>query len=188
MLGFGLMLAGCASSVPPAPTFPELSFSQQPSFRFNVARAEILMNYHSNSQAPHIEYDMPVSPENAIRRWVRDRVSPVGTMGTMRIVVTNASATETPLKTDQSVAGLFTKQQAAQIDMAVNVSIQMLDDHQFVIAEASAQATRSRTLPEGITLNERDQILYDMVKDMMAEFDTAISPKIQDTLGRWLQL
>lgn len=187
LMGLGLLLAACTSSPPPE-RIPTLSFSQLKPFRLNVARIEIVPEFQSSSRPPHIELDMPISPENAVRRWVQDRLQPIGTAGVMRVVIHDASATETPLPVDTSATAILKTQQASRIDVSVNVSVQMLDERQFVRAEVTGRSQRSRTVPEGLTLRERDRIVYDEVVDMMNGFNDSIAPEIQDTFGQWLVL
>ena len=81
---------------------------------------------------------------------------------------------------------MFKKEQAARVDMSVDVALQMLDERQFVAAEVTGKANRSRTEPEGQKLNERDKLLYDMVEDLMQGFNSEVDPGIRSTFGPWL--
>ena len=184
--GLGLVLSSCSSVNPPMQRFNDMSFRQNPPFQLDVGRVEVVSQYQPPTTPPHIEYDMPVAPENAIKRWVQDRLHPVGRTGTLRVLIRDATATETPLQTDQSVTGVFKKEQAARIDMSIDVAVQMLDDRQFVVAEVAGKAQRSQTTPEDIKLNERDKVLYTMVEDMVKGFDKDIDPDIRSTFARWL--
>lgn len=185
MIGFCSLLAACSSS-PPMRRFPELTFRNLPPVQLDIGRIEVVSQYQPPAQAPHIEYDMPVSPENALKRWVQDRLQPIGRTGTLRVVIRDASATETPLQTDRGFTGMFKKEQAAQVDMSVDVALQMLDDKQFVTAEVTAKQSRSHTELEGLKLNERDKLLYDMVEDLMKGFNGEVDGNIRATFGPWL--
>lgn len=182
ILVLALVLSACTTSAP-VQRFPEMTFRNLPPIRLDVGRIEVVSEFRPAAQAPHIEYDMPIAPENAIRRWVQDRLQPVGREGTIRVVIRNAEATSTPLKTDDSFKGYFKKEQAARIEMAVDVAVQWLDERQFVKAEASGRSARSRTTLEGTTLNERDKILYDMVEDLMKGYNGEIEPSIRASFG-----
>jgi hypothetical protein len=188
ILAIGLTLAACANKPPPSDRFPPVSFADQKPYVFNVARVEIVSQYVSSSKPPHIELDMPVSPENAMKRWVEDRIKPVGTSGVLRVVIKNASATETALPRDPNASQLFNTEQTSRIDMGLNIALQILDERQFVKAEVTGQAGRSRTLPEGIKLNQRDKILYDMVVDMVKGLGTQIDPQIESTLQPYMSM
>ncbi len=186
VFGFGLLLAACSSVNPPMQRFPDISFANLPPFQLDLGRVEVVSQYQPPAQAPHIETDMPVSPENALKRWVQDRLKPVGRGGVLRVLIKNAAATETPLKTEQGMKSVFEKQQVARVDMAVEVALQILDEHQFVVTEVTGKVERSRTEPEGMKLNERDKLLYDMVDDLIRSFNSEVDPQIHDTFGRWL--
>jgi hypothetical protein len=186
MIGFCALLSACAAPNPPMQRFPELSFRNQPAVQLDIGRIEVVSQYQPPAQAPHIEYDMPISPENAVKRWVQDRLQPVGRSGTLRVVIRDASATETTLKTDKGFTGMFKKEQAAQVDMSVDVALQMLDERQFVIAEVTGKQSRSHTELEGIKLNERDKLLYGMVEDLLKGFNNEVDGNIRATFGPWL--
>ena len=187
-LCFGLLvsLSACSAVNPPTPRLPEMTFANLQPLQLDVARVEVVSKYQPPTQAPHIEYDMPVAPENAIKRWVQDRLKPIGRTGVLRVTILDAQATENPLKMDTGVKSVFEKQQAARVDVAVEVRLEILDERQFPIAEAAAKAARSRTLPEGLKLNERDTILYELVEGTMLEFNTNIDPYIRTSFARWL--
>ncbi|HEY1722172.1 MAG TPA: hypothetical protein VGG27_13075 [Magnetospirillaceae bacterium] len=182
VLAIGLGVAACANNLPVDSKFPPVSFADHKPYVFNVARVEIVPKFTSSSTSPHIEYSMPVSPENAFKRWVEDRIKPVGTTGVLRVVINDASATDTPIQRDPDASQLFNTEQTSRIDMALNVSLQVLDERQFVKAEVTGQATRNRTLPEGIKLNERDKILYEMTVDLVKSLSDQLDPQISSTL------
>lgn len=186
LLAVGMILAGCVNKPLVPEKFPPVSFTDQKAYVFNVARVEIVPKFTSSSNPPHIEFDMPVSPENALKRWVEDRIKPAGTTGTLRVLINDASATETPLPRDPNASQLFNTEQTSRVDMAVNVALQILDDRQFVRAEVTGQASRSRTLPEGMKLNQRDRILYDMVVELIRNMSEEVDPQIQATFPNYM--
>lgn len=180
------LLSGCAKPPPPAPKFPPMSFAGPPPFRLDVAKIEIVSEYKAPAAQPHIEYDMPENPEDAFRAWARDRLKAVGQKGTLRVLIHNASATETPIATDQSLSAMFKKETSAKVDLSLDVALQMLDERQFVIAEVTSKASRSRTEIEGQKLNERDQMLYDLTLDLVKGVSDELTPNIPDAFQRWL--
>ncbi|HIJ39363.1 MAG TPA: hypothetical protein HPP80_10765 [Rhodospirillaceae bacterium] len=185
-LGLLIGLTACAGGNPPNARLPEMTFANLPSLAIDVATIEVISNYQPPALPPHIEYDMPTSPETAIKRWVKDRLKPNGRTGVLRVSIQNAQATEVPLKVDTGVKSVFEKQQVARVEMAIDVTLQILDERQFPITEVSAKESRSHTLSEGLKLNERDKLLYDMVEDMMLQFNGDIDPNIRSTFTRWI--
>ncbi|MDR3441261.1 hypothetical protein [Telmatospirillum sp.] len=185
IVGLGTMMAAC-SSAPSMRRLPDMSFRNLPPVQLDIGRIEVVSQFQPPAQAPHIEFDMPVSPENAVKRWVQDHLQPIGRTGTLRVVIRDASATETPLKTDQGFTGMFKKEQAARVDMSVDIALQMLDDRQFVTAEVSGKQQRSRTEQEGQKLNDRDKLLYDMVDDLIIGLNGDVDGNIRSTFGPWM--
>jgi len=181
-----LVLLSACSSAPPIQKFPDMMFTKKTPYSIDCARIEVVSEYKAPAEKPHIEYDMPVSPENAMRNWVRDRLKAVGHGNIMRVVIHNASATETPLQTDTGITGMFKKEQSAQVDLALDISIQMLDEQQFVVAEVSGKASRTRTEVEGQKLNERDKMLYDLTYDLVSGIDSEVSDNIPVAFARWM--
>lgn len=186
VLALGLAVAACSNNPPPMEKLPPVSFRGEKPFVLNIAKVEIVTRYQASSIAPHIEYEVPVSPENALKRWIEDRIQPRGTSGILRVIINDASATETPLAKNPDESDLFTKRQISRIDMSIDVALQMLDERQFVKAEVTGKASRSRTLPEGLKLNERDRILYDMVVDLIKGAGSQLDSQIQNTFGNWM--
>ena len=181
----GLAVAACSNNPPPPLTQPPISFNDAKPFVFDVARVEIVTKFVTPSTPPHIEFQLAVSPENAAKRWVQDRLQPKGTAGILRVVINDASATETNIPKDpnKSVLDLNNVDQT-RIDMSLDVALQILDDRQFVTAEVTGKASRSRSLPTGIKLNERDKILHDMVIDLVRGWGQEVDPQIHNTFPK----
>lgn len=184
--GLGLALSACSSSSPPVQRLPEMSFLYKPPIRLNIARVEVVSEYSAPAVRPNIEFDMPVSPENAVRRWAQDRLKATGKVGILRIVIKKASATENPLQQDLGFSGMFKKEQQARVDENLEVSLQMLDDHQFTVADVTGKSFRSRTEPEGQKPAERDQLLYDMTYDLVRGFDDEVDSNIRTGFANWV--
>jgi len=189
IVALGIALAGCTNNPPPSGALPAVSFNDTKPYVLDVARIEIVSKFAAPSSAPHIEFQLNVSPENAFKRWVQDRLQPKGTAGVLRVVINDASATETIIPKDPNKSALdLTNQDQSKIDMSLDVALQMLDDHQLVMSEVTGRASRSRTLPTGIKLNERDKMLHDMVVDLTRGLGQELDPQIQATFRQKLMI
>jgi hypothetical protein len=152
----------------------------------DVGQLEIVSEYASPARSPNIEHLMPVSPEAAIQRWAQDRLRPMGRNGLARVVIKDAKVIEVPLAIDKGLTGSFKKEQETRYDANLNVAVQILDARQMVIGETIASTTRSKTVAEGLTLNERDRILYDISESLAKDIDEQMSQLIRNYLGRWV--
>jgi hypothetical protein len=121
-----------------------------------------------------------------MQKWAQDRLRPLGREGSARLIVRDAKVVETRLKTDSGVTGMFKDQQAERYDASLDVVFQILDERQFMIAEAQAQATRTRGVLEGISVNERERIWYELVQQLTEEVGAQLENSMRTFMARWL--
>lgn len=180
-----LALSACESK-PPIQRLPDITFTDKRPIQLDVGQLEIVPEYVSSAARPHVEQTMPVSPENATVRWAQDRLKPMGRSGFARVVIKDASVVEVPLAVDKGLTGMFKDQQSARYDGALDVAIQILDDRHLPVADVVARATRTKTVPEGATLNERDRVLYEISESLIRDIDTQMDGLIRSYLNRWV--
>lgn len=177
----GLLLAfvaGCEIPVEP-PVFAELTFTERPPIRLDVARVETVEKYASPLQAPNVEHMFPVRPAAAARRWVEDRLSPVGAVGMARVTIENASVVEVPLETRGGLIGIFWNDQASRYDAELVLRVEILSEGGVPEGFARAVTRRSTTVAENITLSERDAVFYDLTKALLDDLDGELESAIR---------
>jgi hypothetical protein len=183
MAGLALgLLSGCNSG-PPPPRFADIRFVSQPPIELNVASVQVVEEYPAQLDAPHIEERLPVPLPHAAENWAHDRLKPVGPAGVALATITDASVLEARLPTEGGVSGSFTKQADTKYDATVAIRVEIKDEHGFTVRSANAVAQRSQTTIEGITPNDRDQILYQMETDLMTELDRQLETNIRSNFG-----
>jgi hypothetical protein len=178
-------LASCETQ-PPQLSLPEMSFAHLPAFKLDAARVELASEYTSPMAPPHVEHQVPASPDSALRRWARDRLTAGGMAGVARFTIIEASVVESDLPVTKGITGAFTKDQARRYTAVVDAKVELFDDRGFRRGIATSRSSLSRTLPEGITLNERDKALYTLVEDLMKSFDEQMSANIRQYLSAFL--
>jgi hypothetical protein len=176
-----VLLAGCQTP-PPQTSYPDITFSHETPFTLTVSQVQVDNRYQAPMRAPNIEHVVPVPPERALRRWAQDRIKPSGQPGTARFIINQASIVETNLKMTEGIRGVFTKDQSARFDATVEASIEILDERGFRRGFANARVSRSNTMPENATLNDRDKILFQLVDDIMKDFDQEMERSIRQYL------
>jgi hypothetical protein len=189
-LGAGVLsvpLAHCASA-PPKREFAEITFAHEPPLQLDVARVEFVDGFVPPAEAPHAEIDFPVPPAAAARRWVVDRLQAVGTAGTARATLTDASGLRTDLPKTGGVTGYFTTDQARRYEASIVMRLDiMTEGSRYVEGFAEASAKRSDTIPEDSTLNERDARLYALVEKLMGDFDGQFEITIRRYLAKYIR-
>jgi hypothetical protein len=181
----GLALGGCESDLP-VQKLPELTFSHLPAITLNVVQVSVESEFTVPMTRPHIEHMLPTPPEKAMRRWAADRLRAAGSALSARFLVTDASFTEEELPVQKGIRGAFTVGQSARYEARVAATLEIVDDRGFRRGYARADARRSRTIPENATLNERDRMWFDLVDDVMKDFDRVMERNIRENLGAFV--
>lgn len=179
-------LAACTTP-PPSPRFPQLTFSHLRPFRLDAQTLDIVDGFRATSRAD-VASGMPVPPAVAARQWANDRLVPTGNSGSIVFTITEASVIETKLERTKGVRGVVTNDQSERYDGKLAAKISIRNTARQRSGEVSAEATRSRTVSENISLNERDRIWFEiseaLINDLNVELEKAINQFFQPFLMR----
>jgi hypothetical protein len=183
------LLAGACQTPAPTQTFADITFTHLEPLKIRVAEIEVENTYKSGSDGKHVESRFPVPPVKALERWVADRLQPVGgpDSGKLRLVITHAGVLETELVKDKTVTGAFTKQQTHRYELEAGGRLEIYDAAGTRVGHSESRAKRSITTPEGLSLNEREKIWFDVTERLMADFDREMEKNIRQYLAAWLK-
>jgi hypothetical protein len=179
-------LGACETTVTRA-VIPELSFKHLPVLSFAVARIEIIETYRSPLRPPNVEHLFPTPIAAALKRWSDDRLEAAGGANILRLTIEDASAIVEELETNKDIEALFTTEQAERVDARLQVKIEIIGPDGAVPAYTNTEASRSRTTPENVSLNERDQIYHDLTVVLMNDFNTSQEQGIRRYLEAYLR-
>ena len=180
-------LAGCQSAPPPQ-RFPELTYGHLGVMRLDVERIEIVNEYQAPLAPPNVDHLFSTPPERALRRWAQDRLAASGTPGRYaRFVITDAKVTETNLPRTTGITGAFTKDQSQRYDLSMSAAIEIREDRgNFRTGYATASTSRSRTVREDISVNDREKVWFEMLEQAMNEINTELERQIKANMARFL--
>lgn len=182
--GLLVLLAGC-STPPPRPTFPDIRFTNEPPIRLDVAGIDVRDDYQPPLRSPNVDHLFPVPPARAAENWARDRLKATGTSGRAVFILRNASVIETDLAVKQGITGFLTTQPAQRYDMTLQATVEIVDNQGLPVRTANVTATRSQSVLQGITPNQRDRIWYDITKALMADFDRQMTAEIRTNFTQY---
>ncbi len=180
------LLAGCETTPPPS-GFPQLSYAHLPPIKLDVAQVKIVSEYRSTGVAPNVEHLFPVKPQAAAERWSRERLKPIGRSGTARVTIRRASVVEVPLSRSTGVRAMLTTDQAERYDGVIEIAIAILDDTGRQSGAVVSRAQRSKSVPEDISLHDREMTWFRMVEAMMNDINASLESQIMKHLGRSLK-
>ncbi len=181
-----LVLAACETP-DPTPRYPDITFTHQAPIQFDVHDVDYVQAYVPPATMPNVEHLFPVRPTVVARRWAADRIAAVGLQGIVRVTLLEAPVIETALDTTSGIKGAFIDDQAARYDARVIIRIEIINSLGETEGRVEAVAHRTRSVPEGITLVEREQIWFELTEQVMRELDVELESTIRRYLGDYIR-
>jgi hypothetical protein len=175
------LLAAC-DTPPMRQSFATLTFQDRPPIRLDVAQIEIMQAYKAPGVAPHVDHLFPQKPADVAATWGRDVLRPVGERGMAIYTILDASATETALPRTTGLTQTFKTEQSERYDLRIEVKLELGNPLLRTTGIATASATRSQTVAENTTLNQREAVWFQMTESAMRELDSKLEVAIRDKL------
>jgi hypothetical protein len=174
---------GACTSAPPRPQARQISFANLAPISFDVARIEVVQQYQPPQVAPNVDHLTPISPSDAIRRWANERVRAMGSSGTMRVIIKDASITETHLAGTTGVRGAFTTDQSERYDGRLSVDLVVEVPTRRFQGYTGATVARTISVPENVSLQGREDAWHSLVERMMADLNAKLEEGIDGNLS-----
>ena len=182
-----VFLVGACETPMATQRLPDITFAHLSVFRVDVASVEVDNRFAPPLKAPNVEHRLSTTPAKAMKQWAKDRLNPVGQSGKLRFLIEDASAVETAIGRDKSLKGHFTKQQSHRYDFAVRATLSLTDANGIERGTATAATSRSITVREDISLNEREKTWFRIVDRLLADFNSEMEANLRQHLAPWLR-
>lgn len=180
-----LLLLGLSACETPVPSrkFPEIGFSHHPTINLNVR--EIRVDGPPAGGVSDVDSRSPVSLSGTAKRWGPERLRAVGQSGVAVVRIEEALFTEERLKRTGGLRGVFTTDQTDRYEASVKMSVSV-EAHPTGRGIASASARRARTVAEGITLADREKVMFDLIETVMRDIDRVLDAEIRKHLDAFI--
>ena len=182
---FSLVLTSCASHQP-IPTYPELTFNHKPKIGLNLAQIEATIQYQSPNDFKHIELYAPVNMASSMASWANQRLEAKGTSGQLSFVVQTASIVERALPVEDGIGGLLKNQQDTRYDANIMVEMRAVDPAINQTIGLQATAHEYITVPETMSLHERNQAIYELIEAVLQRMDMRLEQDIAEKFKPFL--
>ena len=176
-----LALAAC-DTPPMRQSFATLTFQDRPQIRLDVAQIEIVEAYKAPGVAPHVDHLFPQKPAEVAANWGRDVLRAVGQRGMATYTILDASATDTQLPRSTGMTQVFKTEQSNRYDLHIEVKLELGNPLLATTGIVTASASRSQTVAENMTLNQREAVWFQMTESAMRELDGKLEAAIRDKL------
>ena len=177
-------LAAACTTPPASPEFPMPRYRERPAIKLEVAEIRVEQSYEPPLEKPNVEHLVPLRPADAARQWVKDRLQAVGERGTATVDIARASVTEESLKTEGGVSGFLTTEPETRYTakMELAVAVERPDRS----GSARVRGARGTGVLEGASINERETVVYELVKSLMDDMDGQMEETLNGALGRFV--
>lgn len=182
----GMLLTGCAVKTTSAPEV-SLTFMNRPVIHLNVGKIQVVNRYQMPLKPPLVEHLMPVAPGAGVERWAMDILRAVGIGNTAVLTIHDASVTEISLQQKPGLKALLTLDQAQRYDARLRATLEIRDVNGQQRGQVEVEVTRSQTVPENITLNQRTAVWFQMVEGLLADFAAQMELQVRKDLGTFLR-
>lgn len=179
-------LTACETTLPPR-AFPDLRYNHLSPIRLDAVRVDVVQLYKSTGAKPYVEHEFPTKPAFVAAQWATDRLQASGVNNVVRVSIVNGAVVEVPLKRTTGVTGVFTTDQSERYDGTLEIKIEIIGPQGRQLASVSSQARRSRTVPENITLANREKVWFRMTESMMNDLNLSLERQIRQHFGEWVR-
>lgn len=160
---------------------PPLDFSDRRPVRLEVGEVTVRSAFRSQGAPPFVEHTFVLTPEAAVRQLLEQRLQAVGGPGSVQAVIVDAAVREEQLETTGGLRGYLTEEPSARLRGRLKVRIDRLDETGSVISSASTGVTRTRTIPEDAPYVRRQEIGYELVRDLVDDLDVGMVSNVRET-------
>ena len=169
------------------PKKQEIGFSGKP-FVLNVANITVIEEYTTSKKLPNVEGLSDITPSDALKKWVSDRLVAGGNKNTAEVVITDAHINKKQIpKTKSGVEGYFTNEQTEEYFGELAVEIKIYDERRNLpIAKINVSSKNTRTLPENATIIDHENIYHDMSIELMTLLENSLNQNIKDHFGNYI--
>jgi hypothetical protein len=181
-----VLVSACETKLPKE-QYPAMRFQNEPPIIVDVGRIEIVEKYTPPLAAPNVEHEVPLSPASVMRNWAQDRLQATGRGGVARFIITDASVVGEELKKPGGIKGAVTRSQDEKFTATLKARLEIDTAGGLGTGFAEAFVGRSQTVPENMTLKERDEKLYGFIKAAGKDFDDEMELNIRRHLGPFLK-
>jgi len=186
-VGLAAAIVAACSTTLPRNEFPELRYNHLPPIRLDAVRIDVVEQYKSIGARPYVEHEFAQRPAAVAARWATDRLQPVGTANIVRVTILKGSVVEVPLARTEGVKGVFTIDQSEKYSGTLAVRIEIIGPGGQQLAYVTSEATLSRTVPENITLADREKAWFRMSETLMNDLNIALERQINQHFKSWLR-
>jgi hypothetical protein len=180
-------LAAACDTPPQRQKFPDITFQHMAPYRLNVAQIVVQQDYRAADHPDDIGPQFPELPETLVADWARDRLQAAGERGQATFTIVDARATQIPLPRASGIDAALKKEQSDKYELAITVKIDAGNPLLGKTGSVTETVTRSQTVAEDLTLNQREVVLFNLLDSAMKDLNARLEQSIPQYLAPLLR-
>ena len=121
-----------------------------------------------------------------MRARVNDRLKAVGATKRLLVTIKDASVVETPLPVTGGTKGYFTNDQASKLEANLVVDVRLYGDRNVSLASTEVRVNRHATASENLSLIERDDLHYAMIRRLMNDLNAELEKNMHQYFSKFI--
>jgi hypothetical protein len=180
-----LLLTAC-DTPPSRQTFPKITFQHLAPINLDVAQIAIETAPPVADPAGNAA-DYPEAPEKLAADWARDRLKAVGARGQATFKVVEVQARRVALPRASGIDAALKTEQSDRFELAITVELAAGNPISGKSGKVTETVTRTQTVPENMTLNQREGVLFNMLDAAMKDLNARLEASIPQYLAPLLR-
>lgn len=190
-LVLGLVVLGGCDTPPKRQHFADVTFQHLAPIALDVGSVQVAGTDTQGAAlaggAEEVSSEFPQAPSAAVAQWARDRLKAVGARGQANFTILEARATRTPLPRSTGLGAALKKDQSDRYDLAIEVQLEAFNPILGKSGSLTERVTRTQTVAEDLTLNQREVVLFNLLDDAMKDLNARLERSIPQYLGPLLR-
>jgi hypothetical protein len=179
LLGGCAFLPGAADGKP----VPEITFQHIDVLRPLVSSVEFADNSPVIPESMDVASRLPEDPKNLVRRFVDNRIVPVGSQGALKFTIEQALVDYEEVDASGAIGQYFWPTRKDRYEISLKVRISYMDDLGRDIKGSVLTFNRSIGIPQSYSLAEKDQALFEALEQLARDIGESITSSLRNTLG-----
>ena len=182
------MLAGTVSVASAQTAAPALVFANKSVLTVDATSLDLKIENIPPREYPHMNYRSQVRFEDGAREWAAAHFMLTGnSVNQLRVTIRQGDIVEKLLPVKKGIKGWFTKDQAAEYEATLDVELAIVDANGMVLSSASGKSRHTRTVPEGTTEADKQQVWAGMIVASFDALDNELQPQVRQVMAQFIR-
>ncbi len=167
---------------------PTLLFANKNVLNVDATSLDLRIEDVPPREYPHVNYRSQVRIEDGAREWAASRFALTGnSVNTLRITIRKGDVVEKLLPVRKGIKGFFTKDQAAEYAAVLDLEIAIVDPNGKVLASANGNSKNTRTVTEGATDADKQQVWTGLVVASFDGLDAELQAQMRQVMAQYIR-